>query len=225
MKYYFVCLLFIIIFNCAHPQVRSFQKPQQDPIVTTANEIVRQFKTTLKTDTKLRIGVLEFTDYNYRVTDLGVSLANQLIDVLFKNGFQVVERIDIAKVLVEPELGQTGLIDEKTAARIGYFYGASAVAFGSLERGQGRYRVSCRVVTSETGQVIASASTYLKTNSEVLALNNRIRVILSPENLPKFSRSSGDLLVNGDFSQSLNVGWQRKMQKIKGVLLKLSEDI
>ncbi|MBN1183346.1 MAG: hypothetical protein JXB49_13725 [Bacteroidales bacterium] len=224
MKIYNVVLFLLLLFACASTQNQnSIVQVQKDPIVETAQNIVQQFEVTLKSESGYQIAVIEFTDYNNRVTDLGVSLANQLIDVMFKSGYQIVERIDMSKVLSEPQLGQTGYIDEKSAARIGKFFGASAVVFGSIEKGQGRYRVSSRIVKTETGEVLASATGYLTTTNEVIALNNRIRLTLDPHPISPVYKSNSNLLINGDFSQSLDIGWQRRMDKIQGGATKVQQ--
>ncbi|HNT67486.1 MAG TPA: FlgO family outer membrane protein [bacterium] len=215
MKYLSVFWAIALFITCTTvPQQQSQPAISTDPIVDAANHLTRQFKSTLQPDKEFKIAALEFTDYDNRVTDLGVALANQLIDVLFKSGYTVVERIDMLKVLSEPKLALTGLIDEKSAALIGNFYGASAIAFGSIERGQGRYRISSRIVHTTTGQVLASATSYVDMSSEVLSLNNRVRLTISPQKAMPMVRSKDNLLANGDFSQPLDVGWERQIGKL-----------
>ena len=218
----FRCLLVFLMFSgCMRVQQPNMEKEILDPIPATIADIVRQFKIHLPPSPNLTLAVVEFTDYEGRVTDLGVALANQLIDILFKNNYRVLERIELAKVIYELKLGNTGLLDSKTASQIGHFYGANAVVLGLIERGQKQYRVVARAVDTNSGEVIASATAYLRQTTEVLVMRQRIRTTIRQiDALP--TRKPGNLLLNGDFSQPWRVGWKRRMANLRSGSTKVS---
>lgn len=221
LAYYLFILL--AISGCAGSQRPAIEPEVSDPIAATAANILQQFKASLSPSPDLTLAVVEFTDYEGWVTNLGVALANQLIDDLFKNRYRVLERVELAKVLSEIELGATGLLDSEFAARIGHLYGANAVCLGLIGRGENRYRVVARVVDTEKGEVMASATAYLSKTIQVLIMRQQVRTTIGKrEILPV--RKSGNLLVNGDFSQPWSVGWKRRMANLKRGSTKVSRD-
>jgi hypothetical protein len=97
------------------------------------------------------------------------------------NVFQIVERSQIARVMQELQLAQTGMIDEAQAAQVGKMLGVNAIITGTVtvscddrwsqenrkDKKKGNYTVNCneraasafatiRFINVETGQVIGS---------------------------------------------------------------------
>lgn len=97
------------------------------------------------------------------------------------NIFSIVERSQIAQVMQELQLGQTGMIDEAQAAQVGKMLGVDAIITGNItvscedrrikenrkDKKKGDYVVNCnkraasafatiRIIKVETGQVIGS---------------------------------------------------------------------
>lgn len=122
-----------------------------------------------------RVAVLAF-DNNTTLTILGNRLgfaaADEVTTQLVKTGeFAVVERSQIETLLAEQKLGQSGLVDAATAARIGKLLGAQAVITGSITQfsldrksaGIGRLAASyteaesivdVRMINVNTGEII-----------------------------------------------------------------------
>ncbi len=123
------------------------------------------------------------------VRDLGtgfLGLGKKKEGKSFQNGaitnvFSVVERAQFQRVVDELQLGQTGIVNEATAAQVGKLLGVDAMIIGSVsvavedrwlkeqreEKNKGKYQVDCekllanvsasiRIVKVETGQVIGS---------------------------------------------------------------------
>lgn len=64
----------------------------------------------------------------------GDAVANKVTAKLVESGrFEVFERAQVAKILKEYEMSMTGLVDEKSAAKIGKMLGAEALVFGAVD--------------------------------------------------------------------------------------------
>jgi hypothetical protein len=81
-----------------------------------------------------------------------------IIDKLQKRGvYTVVERKEIEKALKEIEFSQSGLVDNKTAARVGNFTGAKFVLISSLSFEDGIYYLSMRILETVSGNISATS--------------------------------------------------------------------
>ncbi len=69
---------------------------------------------------------------------------------------RLVERNQIDKALKEIDLGQSKYADQQTAVALGKITGAELVILGGFQRDGDRVRVSTRLVSSESGEVIDS---------------------------------------------------------------------
>jgi len=106
--------------------------------------------------TGLRVVVLPFQNLTGKSEDqwLGESFAESLTMGLLKvEALQVIERSQISQVLREQQFGQTGLVDEGTAPRLGKLVGAEVVILGSYQKVGDAIQANVRFVHLETGQV------------------------------------------------------------------------
>jgi hypothetical protein len=88
----------------------------------------------------------------------GVRMSDRLASFMAQSKLvTVVERSQIDKVLREISLGQSGLIDESSAAKVGKMAGAASFVVGSYVREGGFVKVNARLVNTETGVVTGSA--------------------------------------------------------------------
>ena len=85
-------------------------------------------------------------------------IAEMLITDLSKvKSLRIVERIRMQKMMEELQLGQSGLVDEKSAPRMGKLLGASRLLKGSFfDLTSERVRVDALVAQSKTGQLDAT---------------------------------------------------------------------
>ncbi len=72
--------------------------------------------------------------------------------------FSLIERAQIAKVFEEQKMGLLGVVDSDNAAQVGKLLGADAVGIGSISTPEGGMILSLRIVDTETGEVLASAT-------------------------------------------------------------------
>lgn len=106
--------------------------------------------------TSLRVVVLPFQNLTGKSEDqwLGESFAESLTMGLLKvEALQVIERSQIGQILREQQFGQTGMVDEGTAPRLGKLLGAEVVILGSYQKVGEQIQANVRFVHLETGQV------------------------------------------------------------------------
>lgn len=103
---------------------------------------------------------------NNSVTDqkmydpLAQGLASMLITDLKMAGtsLKVIERAQIAAILKEVALGQSGMVDQATAVQAGRLLGAQAIAFGAFMVLGGDVRMDARIVSVETSECLMASS-------------------------------------------------------------------
>ena len=107
---------------------------------------------------QLRVGVLEFEQKNdIGIDKVGVIISEILVSHLKSIGkYQLTERVLLKEILEEQKLQLSGLIDDTTAAEVGKIYGLEAVVVGSVMKIVNTTTISGRVVSVETGEIIAS---------------------------------------------------------------------
>jgi curli biogenesis system outer membrane secretion channel CsgG len=125
---------------------------------------------------------------------IGEGLTEMLTTELFKTGrFVMVERAALADIVKEQELGQTGLIQKETAAKVGEVLGAQLLVAGALTEFEGNaggggtgigigalalqlrgstahVAVDIRLVDSSTGQILKSYNASAKAEERSFSL-------------------------------------------------------
>jgi TolB-like protein len=105
---------------------------------------------------RLTIAVLPFESkgdakkQSLSVTD---KLVTQLVNL---RRFEVMERSALEKVLKEHTLQSSGVVDEKTAVKMGKVVGADAIILGEINIQANFAKVSARVIDTETSQTIVA---------------------------------------------------------------------
>lgn len=128
---------------------------------------------------KKRVAVSRFEDRSGSgYTHVGDGVADMLATALVKSGkFMVIERQELDKVLQEQRLGQSGVVTEQSAAKVGRLLGVELLVVGSvsefgtsqrevggnvplfgaaLKQTTARTAVDLRLVNTTTGEVIAA---------------------------------------------------------------------
>jgi len=132
---------------------------------------------------RLRVAVIEFENKTTYGQRLGTAAADILVTELGKTDrFILIERAKLDKLLNEQKLGQTGVVDPNTAARMGMVLGAAAIVtgavseFGTQQKGTdyliteskkqvARAVVDVRVINTETSQILYAESGTGETSS------------------------------------------------------------
>lgn len=102
-------------------------------------------------------------------------IPDQIFAILGRGGdLMLVDRAAFERAIEELKRGQTEYIDPEKAAQIGKQFGATAIIFGSISKWtENTYSINARLVTTETGLVMASESVRGSKN-EMLDLCDKI---------------------------------------------------
>ena len=145
-------------------------------------EVGKSISESMLQEGKKKIAVIEFSDLNDNVTDLGRFLAEELINELLKNkkdkGYEIVERRQLNKVLKQLKLSSSGLLDPKSMKEVGKILNVDSIVTGSLTDLGNDIKVNARIISVESAMIIASASTKIPKVGSVAKLmgQNSVKV-------------------------------------------------
>ncbi len=110
-------------------------------------------------DNKINVAVLEFeVKGDLGEKDAGAIIAEWMINALYKsNAYDLRERVLLKKILEEQELGMTGIIDKKTATKIGEMYGVKGIITGSVIKWGDIIYVNSRLIDTENGAILSAS--------------------------------------------------------------------
>lgn len=135
------------------------------------SELSQQIATKLSARQKTTIAVVEFTDLQGNVTDLGRFLAEELVTRLGDlEKFKVIERQLLTKIIAEQRLSLTGVVDPASAKQLGKILGVDAIVAGSVTNLAQSVRINARLISTETGEVFATASADIFKDDSVTGL-------------------------------------------------------
>lgn len=124
-----------------------------DEIKVLATDIASKLQSAGRTT----VAVVDFTDLRGEVRELGRFIAEELSGELTNAGeIEVVDRNHLKKILREQQFSTSGLADPATIQKLGRLTGARAIVTGTFTPLDNTIRVSCKVISSETGRVIAA---------------------------------------------------------------------
>lgn len=108
---------------------------------------------------KKTIAVVDFTDLQGRVNELGRFLAEEISGNLTSQsqGFDVLDRNHMKRILEEQKLSLSGLMDPRAIKKIGKLAGTDIIVTGTITPFGDSIRVSCKAIDTETGKVTGSA--------------------------------------------------------------------
>ncbi|MBP7582641.1 MAG: DUF4384 domain-containing protein [Spirochaetes bacterium] len=136
----------------------------------------------------LRTGIVDFHSAGKNSGE-GKLVVSELSAALGRYAFiSLVERSKLGALVKEMELGQSGLVDEATAARLGRVHGLQVIVEGTVSKGG----VSARAIHAETARVLAAAS--VPSRADIVTLGERlaygIETFLARENLKRLRNDS-----------------------------------
>jgi len=135
------------------------------------SDLSKQIADKMSAKQKTTIAVIEFTDLQGNVTDFGRFLAEELITRLYDAGtFKVVERQLLNRIIAEQKLSLTGIVDPASAKQLGKILGVDAIVSGTLTNLAQSIRVNARLISTETGEIFAVASTEVFKDESVTGL-------------------------------------------------------
>lgn len=114
----------------------------------------------LKQSGRKTVAVVDFTDLQGSVTELGRFLAEEFSVALAstQSGIETVDRTHLRAILAENKLSTAGLIDAQTARKLGQITGVDTLLTGTLTPFGDTVRLTLKLIDSTTARVV-SAST------------------------------------------------------------------
>jgi len=133
---------------------------------------------------KAKVAVVDFTDLQGDVTELGRFIAEEFSVAIagVSKGFKVVDRIHLKSIIKEHKLAATGIIDLKTARKLGKIAGVEALVTGTLTPFGDTVRIAVKILDTATAEIIdAKRGNIAKTEAIKELLGNNIPFGYPPE--------------------------------------------
>ncbi len=124
---------------------------------------------------KKTVAVIDFTDLQGNVTELGRFLAEELSITLADagEGFEIVDRTHLKAILQEHKLSTTGLIDPQVARKLGQIAGVDALVTGTITPFGDSIRVAVKVLDTITAKVVSASSANIARTKAIEELLSR----------------------------------------------------
>lgn len=151
-KILFTAIVMLIFFLSSSNISMAYEKEIKSISSTLAENIAKAGKK--------MIAVVDFTDLQGNVTELGRFLAEEF-SVAFASaskGFEVVDRTHLKSILTEHKLSSTGIIDPQTARKLGQVAGVDALITGTITPFGDSIRLSVKILDTDTAKVIGASS-------------------------------------------------------------------
>lgn len=130
----------------------------------------------------LPVAVLDLEANEPRLKERGSQMALLVSTQLSMiDGIATVERQELAKLLGEQELGNSGMIEPATAARIGHLTGARVLVMGRVFTVGGETMAAVKIMSTETSRVFGSTQEFsvdAPLSGPAAALANKVAEIL-----------------------------------------------
>jgi TolB-like protein len=171
----------------------------RSPLALVMGLLVTSISAAAGASPSIRVAVLDFQgsgsvggDYE----SLGAGLQSMLTsDLTTSSTITVVERARLADVRKELNLGRSGAVDPKTAAKLGHLAGASHLVTGTFTLVGNKLRLDARVIDVKTGQVALATNadgdreTFFELEKKVAgAIIAQLGVTLTPKERASFAR-------------------------------------
>jgi TolB-like protein len=126
---------------------------------------------------KITIAVVDFynTGRNKENDYLMETIPESIVTTMAKSGkIEIVERARLKETLDEMVYNMAGIIDEKTAAKVGKAVGANAILLGSFAEIEKEIQINARLIDVETSKIIAAESVRGTLGKDNFALMDEI---------------------------------------------------
>lgn len=138
-------------------------------------------------NSKKSIAVVDFTDLQGNVTELGRFIAEEISVnlTMAEKGFEVIDRNHLKTLLTEHKLSVSGLVDPDTIKKIGQISGVDALVTGSVTPFGDNIRITCKVIATDTAKIITADKTELaktKAIDDLLSRGIQVNNVFSNDN-------------------------------------------
>jgi curli biogenesis system outer membrane secretion channel CsgG len=138
---------------------------------SSIDDIVKQIVNSMESEQKKRVAIMDFRNIDHSVSKLGMYLSETLITKLFQtHKFKVIERSQLGQALQEIGLAQTGVVDRETAQEVGKVLGVDSLVIGTVTDLVDSIDINARLISTETGEVFAVASSEIQKDAVVAVL-------------------------------------------------------
>ncbi len=152
------------------------------------DELAAAMTTKIASAGKGTVAVVDFTDLNGSVTELGRFLAEELSAALAGagSGFEIVDRTHLKSILQEHKLAATGIIDPATARQLGKIAGVDALVTGTLTSFGDSVRVAAKVLDTASAKVLSAERVNLpRLRPLPSCLVQESEAVANPQRLPQ----------------------------------------
>lgn len=152
---------------------RAFaQEPVFEQQLATAAQSI---KTSITGAKFKKLAVCDLTDIDGTEQELGKFVAEQMtVELLLeKNGFSVIDRANLARILTEHKLGQSGLVKPEDIKKLGEFSGADVLLVGTITELKGAANVTFKLLAIESGELVGAARMKYELSDEQRALKQK----------------------------------------------------
>ena len=107
---------------------------------------------------KKTVAVVDFTDLQGNVTELGRFLAEEISASLAESakGIEVVDRTNLKVIIQENKLAATGIIDPATARKLGQIAGVDSLITGTLTPFGDTVHLSIKILDTATARIVGA---------------------------------------------------------------------
>lgn len=138
-------------------------------VATFKITIIRRIPKALQMRERMSLTVVPFEQKGI-VSEASLSFHDNLINSLVnQNRFQVVDRDQLDKILLEQKISRTQLVDRDTALMLGKLVAARSVITGSIIESRKGLEIVARMIDTETSMIIEMEDVYDETK-DLLAL-------------------------------------------------------
>jgi len=175
---YFIFVLFILFFPLM-VSAQTYEEELQGLSLKIAKNIERSGKRT--------VAVVDFTDLQGNVTQLGRFIAEELSAKLVsvRQGFRVIERLQLNSIIAEHKLSASWFLEPKAVEKFGKISGVDAIVTGTVTPFGDSVRVSAKVITTDTAEVIAAATGNI---AKTKAIEEHLARMVKVENKSKIEK-------------------------------------
>ena len=140
-------------------------------IENAITDLTSQLRASLSNTQFRHIGIAEFGPTGGASIKLGPYLSDKLTAGIAQGGsVEIIERSKLDLIIGEQRLGQTGMVDEKSAQQVGKLLGIHAFVLGNYTV-VGKYvDVNARLVDAGTGKVVSVSSVKIKKDDDIAEL-------------------------------------------------------
>ena len=135
-------------------------------------DLTRQIVPQVQKLGKKRVAVVDFASLDGQVFELGRYLAEELSAglVLADSSLQVVDRQHLARIIGEQKLSAVGVTEPGNVQKIGQLAGADVLVTGSIVGLDDRVRITAKLLSATTAQIVGAAETTVPDDGDVRTL-------------------------------------------------------